>query len=1142
MYLRFYRDCAGITMPNTQIVYFSNPGCPGFNIPAPFTLTRYSRTDITPMCPGSPSNCNGGGGYGLEEIRYARQITLPQGCGTNWILSYSLCCRNNAITTINSPGSTDLYISSQFTNSVSPCNNLPRFAYSPSPLYCVNQLVNFNPLATDIDNDSLVFDLVDCQRGANNPVSYQTGFSGTNPLNTASGVSIDRQTGALSFTPSSIQVVIICIRVQEFRNGVKIGEVIRDFQFRIIPCSNISPVLTGMNGTSNFDTTICSGQNLCFFFNSYDANGDPLTITPINPITGSNITINGNGGTSPIGTFCWPTTTADSGSHIITVHVRDPNCPYVGQNTYTYEISVVPSSDSLDAGPDQSICAGDSAFLNATSPGAAGFNWLPTTGLSNPNINNPIAFPVVSSVYTVSATYANGCNLQDSLLVTVISPTNGLGNDTVLCHGNTLLLDVTDPSVVNYLWSTGSTASSININTSGFYWVDMNDGGCIHRDSIRVDFQQSPIINLGPDTTLCEGESFLLDANVGGDATYLWQDNSTNSTFTVSLPGTYSVTIDSGVCAYSDTINIFFDTPPSLSLGNDTTLCLGDQYILDASVLGATYLWQDNSTNSTLSVNLPGAYWVEVSAGACTVRDSINIHFDIPPLLDFGSDSSLCLGELLWLDVNVGGNATYRWQDGSTLSTYQVSSAGTYSVTIDSGACSVFDDITVTYDAPSNFNLGNDTTLCVGESLLLDVQQAGGATYLWQDSSTGFNFPVSQAGIYYVAVQSGVCLNSDTIIVNFDTLPLINLGPDTTLCTGDDLTLISYTLGGSYLWNDNSTAPTLMVSSSGIYSVEVWVGACRGGDSIEVNFDAPPLFELGPDTVLCEGEILVLDPDVQGGTYLWSDNSFTQTLTVSTGGTLWVEISLGACKGFDSIHVGFSAPPLIDLGPDTNLCKGQILLLDASWPGANYLWQDGSVDPIQIVDTSGTFSVTVEDGFCSGSDEIEISLLSLVEGVDLGEDTTLCSDETLVLDATHPEALQYVWNTGEETSEIEVKQTGVYWVEVSNECGQELDSISVDTKECECILYFPNAFTPNNDGLNDGFGPVFDCDLNDYLFTIYNRWGRIIFQSNNPLEKWRGVFESMPVPEGIYVWKVNYSYATDMNNFYGRAGSVTVIR
>ena len=115
-----------------------------------------------------------------------------------------------------------------------------------------------------------------------------------------------------------------------------------------------------------------------------------------------------------------------------------------------------------------------------------------------------------------------------------------------------------------------------------------------------------------------------------------------------------------------------------------------------------------------------------------------------------------------------------------------------------------------------------------------------------------------------------------------------------------------------------------------------------------------------------------------------------------------------------------------------------------------------------------------------------------------------------------------------------------------NNCGIHSDTIVVDLEDCRCTLYVPNSFTPNSDGVNDQFSPIFDCDITEYSFIIFNRWGEIVFQSTDPYELWRGDAEKglYFAPNGVYTYLIKYS-SRDIENRvtpYKKYGSVTILR
>ena len=189
---------------------------------------------------------------------------------------------------------------------------------------------------------------------------------------------------------------------------------------------------------------------------------------------------------------------------------------------------------------------------------------------------------------------------------------------------------------------------------------------------------------MGNDTTLCFGQTLTLNATNTG-ATYQWQDGSTNPTYNVSTAGIYSVTVSVGACTASGSINVAVAPAVTVSLGNDTTLCGGQSFTLNAGNPGATYVWQDGSALQTYNVNATGTYSVTATETGCSASGSIQVTFATPPVINLGNDTTLCTGQTLTLSATTAG-ATYLWQDASSAPTYSVSSAGNYSVTVTVGS------------------------------------------------------------------------------------------------------------------------------------------------------------------------------------------------------------------------------------------------------------------------------------------------------------------------------------------------------------------------------------------------------------------------------------------------------------------------
>jgi PKD repeat protein len=239
--------------------------------------------------------------------------------------------------------------------------------------------------------------------------------------------------------------------------------------------------------------------------------------------------------------------------------------------------------------------------------------------------------------------------------------------------------------------------------------------------------------------------------------------------------GYFNVTLKTSNCYGTDSlvkvIHISSDNHQT-ALGNDTTLCNGTTLLLDASTPNATYIWQDNSTDSILNITQTGTYWVQVSR--CHTSDTVNVTFTPLPLPVIGNDTTLCEGELLLLDATTT-NASYLWQDNSTNPIFNVTQQGTYWTEVTNTCGSKSDTIIVNYNPLPNVSLSsfNSDTLCENASpTTLPLGIPTGGNYSGNGVGSG-NFNPSTAGIgthdiIYTYTDGNSCINSDTTIITVD--------------------------------------------------------------------------------------------------------------------------------------------------------------------------------------------------------------------------------------------------------------------------------------------------------------------------------------------------------------------------------------
>ncbi|MCD4731361.1 MAG: gliding motility-associated C-terminal domain-containing protein [Bacteroidales bacterium] len=733
-----------------------------------------------------------------------------------------------------------------------------------------------------------------------------------------------------------------------------------------------------------------------------------------------------------------------------------------------------------------------------------------------------------------------GYVLVDNIRITP-PPKLELGNDTTICVGDSIVLSA-GSMFDEYLWQDGSSDSSIVVNEPGIYWVEcITDYGCTVSDTIEINF--SPLFEFGNDTTICVGDTLIYNAG-SGFAEYLWHDGSTDTAFVVSAPGTYLIWVfvtDNIGCTNSDTVNVtIINDTTDVFLGNDTTICYGEQFQLYPGFY-EEFVWQDGSTDTIYIVTAPGDYWVTVFGDCGMGSDTIHIDYYPPIDVNLGQDTAFCEGETLLLDPG-GGFIGYLWQDSSMFQTYTVASSGLYWIQVtDDIGCTERDSITVIVDPQPQVNLGNDTAYCEGDPYVLDA--GPGYFYTWQNNDTNQYQTVTQTGLYWVLVSNSCGDATDSIFVEVFPQPQPDLGPDTTICSGESLILDPGNQFVSYTWQDNSSMPFYMVMNSGYFSVSVEnTYGCFGEDDIFVSLSEPEV-DFGEDSFICEGETATLDAGENYMAYLWQDNTTEQIYTVMESGTFWVEVvDEYGCEGGDEINYELYPIPTANLGPDQEVCEGEILLLQGPEGDYIYYWNGVPGPPTYEVTTTGQVTLSVVNPCDSISDQVQI-LVTPLPKIYLGKDDVLFPGQTIELDAGLGFD-EYLWQDGSGGQYFMITENNInvndpyYYVEVSEGLCKNSDTILIELYQ----IWVPKVITPNGDGNNDLFraDPERWSGVNQHTIMVFNRWGEKVWESTDFETGWDGKQNGRCVAEGTYFWVLEVYYGSD-NVKQVLKGSLTVI-
>jgi gliding motility-associated-like protein len=620
-----------------------------------------------------------------------------------------------------------------------------------------------------------------------------------------------------------------------------------------------------------------------------------------------------------------------------------------------------------------------------------------------------------------------------------------LGDPVTVCSEYTI-----DPGLSDYYytWSDSSHLPTLDVTESGVYILTITDGACnFGIDSVEVTILNTlDPIDIGPPAiTICEGESYdiMLDPDL---SEYTWNNGSHDPNFSITQTGTYAVTLDDGCSEVSDEISVTVLEPPlPVDLGEDGFICTGDQinWYLDPSQ--GNYTWQDGNTSPTYTASSDGIYSVTVTNMCGSTSDEITLSALSPPEVDLGDeDLSLCTGDSITIDLDpMLGD--FVWQDGSMASSYTINGPGTYAVTVSNSCGAGTDAIEVWTLEPPIADLGPDTFLCTGEQILL-VRNPEADSWVWQDQSTEPTLLVTSGGNYSLTVENSCGSTSDDIYIEqLEPVTIPNLGPDISLCPGEQVILHAGNPGAEYIWQDFTNAESFVVTQPGTYFVQVYNECNLVSDTIVVSLNSnPPQVDLADTLQLCSGETLLLDPGLSGVDYLWNDQTQLSTLQVTVPGMYSVTISNSCGMDQDSVIVlSGGIAPAVDLGTDIGICQGDSILLQPISANVDqWIWQDGSTGQQYIITEADTISVVVSNGCGTTMDTLIATWLPQIPVLNLGPDTSICPGQPLIFTVTENNVL-IEWFDGSQGSSLITDQPGVISASISNQCGQSFDTVVV---------------------------------------------------------------------------------------------------
>ncbi len=358
-------------------------------------------------------------------------------------------------------------------------------------------------------------------------------------------------------------------------------------------------------------------------------------------------------------------------------------------------------------------------------------------------------------------------------------------------------------------------------------------------------------------------------------------------------------------------------------------------------------------------------------------------------------------------------------------------------------ACPPINGTSNTASVPGSISpptITGSTSLCSGGSTTLTATGGSYYGYAWSNGVYTASNTVSATGTYKVTVYDNC--NSATASVNVQSATanstITPSGP-TSFCQGGSVTLTA-TQGNSYLWSDGETTQSILVTSTGNYSVDVTLnGGCVAGSSVTAVTVSPypssTITASGPTTICSGGSVTLSANAGAGGNYIWSTNAITSSINVNTSGTYYVTVTNAAgCSATSTgtvVTVSSAATASVTASGPTTFCPGGSVTLTAQ-SGTSYVWSNGATTQAITVSAAGNYVVTVTlSGGCSAiSNAIAVSVTALTATISITGNSNVCSGGSVILTASA--GTSYLWSTGATTQSITVSSAGNYVVTVTS--------------------------------------------------------------------------------------------------------------
>ncbi|HET8858815.1 FG-GAP-like repeat-containing protein [Marivirga sp.] len=577
----------------------------------------------------------------------------------------------------------------------------------------------------------------------------------------------------------------------------------------------------------------------------------------------------------------------------------------------------------------------------------------------------------------------NNCSVLDSVIIKKLElPIQVSKIDTTICEQSQFKWSINGDFKEVYWHSANEGFLAENINslsriynqTDTLFISKTNDSNCTVEDTVVINTRPLPIVDLGEDLQICEGDSIEIKLNQGNWDYIEWesaiqgnlQSQSTSLNWYVSETDTIRVVAsDNFGCFNTDTIIIEKLDLPEYDIGSDTILCQGSEILLTTGTGFEEVNWYSSSAGQLRAdnwfleyvANQTDTVWSEVyNSNGCIVYDSIVITANEPIQYSLGEDFEICKGELVNLTIENLQDSINWYFDNSLLEIhtseieFDAESSLTISIeTFDSLGCTSFDELELTVNELPQLDLPEILEACKGKELVIKNTE----TYdfmKWESSLLGLiaenvneisYFMAVSDTIFLTAMDEKKCINYDTVIIHPNTLPEFSLGPDIQICEGNPVQLEIDNPADSINWFNNlgvqlldtSAILNVNVNQNVIWWAEQWnASSCIFSDTIKITNIPLPIFDAGDSILICEDAEVQLTPSGinESWTLEWSPAEFLSDAAIKnpianptehTWFYLFAKNNEG-CFYEDSVFVALDKPVVLNTGGDRTICLG----------------------------------------------------------------------------------------------------------------------------------------------------------------------------------------------------------------------------